>query len=119
VPSWLHAGRSRETSTSSASLLMNLMKLRCLLTCLGAVAALHAPGRAQEILLQEGFNDDGTEADPPRYTLIGREIFEPQRIIDDLGIFDQKGAIYWDHSFKISYVGNPTIPARRAIFPWT
>lgn len=82
-------------------------------TLLGAVTV-----PAQEVLLQEGFNTDGTEASPPRYTLIGRDVYEPQRIRDELGNFDQKGPIYWDHNFKVSYVGNPTIPGRRAIVTW-
>ena len=85
-----------------------------------AVSALCGLGsaQAQEVLLQEGFNTDGASANPPRYTLIGRDVYEPERVRNELGNFDQKGPIYWDHNFKVSYAGNPTITGRRAIFGW-
>jgi hypothetical protein len=76
------------------------------------------PVLGQEVLLQEGFNTDGEAATPPRYTMVGRDVYEPQRIRDELANFDQKGPIYWEHNFNVSYVGNPTIPGRRAIFTW-
>lgn len=85
-----------------------------------AVSALCGWGsaHAQEILLQEGFNTDGAAANPPRYTMTGRDVYEPERVRSELGNFDQKGPIYWDHNFKVSYAGNPTITGRRAIFGW-
>jgi hypothetical protein len=97
---------------------MNPTPLRALCTGLAAALAASVMVHAQEILLQEGFNTDGDMATPRRYTLIGREAFEPDRIINELGLFDQKGPMYWAHNFDVSYVGNPTIPARRAIVTW-
>lgn len=79
-------------------------------------AAVVAP--AQELLLQEGFNTDGEAVSPKRYTMTGRNLYEPERIRSELNNFDQKGPIYWEHNFKVSYTGNPAIPARRAIFGW-
>lgn len=65
---------------------------------LAAVATLATLGglpdlSAQELLLQEGFNTDGEAASPKRYTMSGRELYEPDRIRDVLGNFDQKGPI--------------------------
>lgn len=74
--------------------------------------------RAQTLIYQEGFNDDGEKASPPRYTVDGREVFEVQRIVDELNNADQKGPIYWAHNFDVSFVGIPEIPARRMIFAW-
>jgi hypothetical protein len=71
---------------------------------------------AAETLLQEGFNTDGTTSG--RYTMTGRDVYEVPRIIADLSNYDQKGSLYWDHSFNVSFVGNPNIPARRAMFAW-
>src|SRR5690606_19111431 len=87
---------------------MNPNVLRAL--CTGFVITLAAPvaTHAQEILLQEGFNTDGDTSTPRRYTLIGRDVYEPDRIVNELGIFDQKGPVYWAHNFDVSYVGNPT-----------
>jgi len=96
---------------------MKSSHLRHLLLAASAACGL-SRATAQEVLLQEGFNTDGTAVNPARYTLVGREIYEPERIRAELNNFDQKGPIYWDHNFKVSYVGNPTIPARRAIFGW-
>lgn len=103
----------------TSSLRMKSNSLRAWLGMTAASLALGGIGNAQELILQEGFNTDGDTGSPKRYTLTGREVYEPQEILDDLGLFDQKGPIYWDHSFNISYVGNPNIPARRAIFTWT
>lgn len=97
---------------------MNSNRLRALLGAAAAVAGATGALQAQEILLQEGFNTDGEASTPKRYTMTGRELFEPERIRSELGNFDQKGPIYWEHSFNVSYAGNPTIPARRAIFGW-
>lgn len=71
---------------------------------------------AAELVHQEGFNTDGTTSG--RYTMTGRDIYEVPRIQSVLANFDQKGPLYWDHNFNVSYVGNPAIPARRMLFPW-
>ena len=73
---------------------------------------------AQQLIYQEGFNDDGEAASPQRYTMTGRDVYEVPRIQSELLNFDQKGPMYWAHNFEVSYVGNPMIPARRAIFTW-
>ncbi len=99
---------------------MNQTQLGRWTFALGIAATLVAPRllEAQEILLQEGFNTDGEAATPKRYTLTGRDLYEPERIRADLGNFDQKGPIYWEHSFNVSFTGNPDIPGRRAILTW-
>ena len=73
---------------------------------------------AAELIYQEGFNTDGSTNATPRYTFTGKDVFEVPRIQTELLNFDQKGPIYWAHNFEVSYVGNPTIPARRVIFTW-
>jgi hypothetical protein len=94
-------------------------RLRSVLTAAAtAVIGAQGPLLAQEVLLQEGFNTDGEASSPKRYTMTGRGLYEPDRIRAELNNFDQKGPIYWEHSFKVSYTGNPNIPARRAIFGW-
>lgn len=80
-------------------------------------AMVGAPAQAQ-LLYQEGFNDDGEAANPKRYTMIGRDIYEVTRTQTELNNFDQKGPLWWDHNFKVSYAGNPNIPARRMILTW-
>ena len=89
---------------------------RCILTLFAVGGVWIAP--AQQLIYQEGFNDDGEAANPQRYTMTGRDVYEVPRIVSELGNFDQKGPIYWAHNFDVSYAGNPTIPARRAIFTW-
>lgn len=96
---------------------MNSQSCRMAIAAL-ALCTLGPTAGTQEILLQEGFNTDGEASTPKRYTMTGRDLFEPARIRDELQIFDQKGPIYWEHSFNVSYVGNPDIPARRAILAW-
>ncbi|MCC7376183.1 MAG: hypothetical protein IT581_16105 [Verrucomicrobiales bacterium] len=91
--------------------------LKCKAACVAGLAVASA-SYSQEVLLREGFNDDGEATNPKRYTMTGRDLFEPDRIRAELSNFDQKGPIYWEHSFKVSYTGNPEIPARRAIFTW-
>lgn len=83
-----------------------------------ALAAAQSALSAQELIYQEGFNDDGSKATPPRYTFVGRDVYEVPRIQSELGNFDQKGPLYWGHNFDTTYVGNPEIPARRMIFTW-
>src|SRR5688572_6743370 len=73
---------------------------------------------AADLIYQERFNNDGSAATPARYTFTGRDVYEVPRIQSELANFDQKGPLYWAHNFDVSYVGNPTIPARRAMFTW-
>ncbi|MGZ8938458.1 MAG: hypothetical protein ACXW32_04530 [Limisphaerales bacterium] len=73
---------------------------------------------AAELIYQEGFNNDGSTNPTPRYTFTGKDVFEVPRIQAERDNYDQKGPIYWAHNFEVSYVGNPAIPARRAIFTW-
>lgn len=73
---------------------------------------------AQELLYQEGFNNDGEATVPPRYTLTGKAVYEVDRIQSELANFDQKGPIYWAHNFETTFVGNPAVPARRMTFTW-
>ncbi|HET6408018.1 MAG TPA: PA14 domain-containing protein, partial [Chthoniobacteraceae bacterium] len=70
------------------------------------------------LIYQEGFNTDGSTNATPRYTFVGKDVYEVPRIQAERANYDQKGPIYWAHNFEVSYVGNPTIPARRAIFTW-
>lgn len=90
---------------------------RQVLVIVGALV-LGASAHGQELIYQEGFNTDGAGANPPRYTFTGRDKFEVPRIQSELSNFDQKGPIFWGHNFEVSYVGNPTIPARRMIMTW-
>jgi hypothetical protein len=80
--------------------------------------ALCGSASAAELLYQEGFNNDGSAANPARYTFIGRDVYEVPRIQAELSNYDQKGPLYWAHNFDASFVGNPNIPARRAIVTW-
>src|SRR5262245_48744331 len=74
---------------------------------------------AQQLIYQEGFNNDGETNVPPRYTTIGRDVYEVPRIISELNRTDQLGPIYWAHNFEVSFVGVPApTPARRAILAW-
>ena len=71
---------------------------------------------AQEVIYQEGFNDDGEAANPKRYTTLGRAVYEIPQIRSDLNNTDQLGPIYWAHNFEVSFVGVPgPTPARRMI----
>ncbi len=91
-------------------------RVRRILLTAGLTAACAAS--AQELVYQEGFNTDGSPNVPPRYTFIGRDVYEVPRIQADLGLYDQKGPMYWAHNFDTTYVGNPEIPARRMIWTW-
>src|SRR4051794_30709670 len=62
---------------------------------------------AQEVIYQEGFNDDGEAASPKRYTTTGRDVYEIPRIRSELNNTDQLGPIYWAHNFEVSFVGVP------------
>ena len=73
---------------------------------------------AAELIYQEGFNNDGSTANPARYTFIGKDVYEVPRIQSELANYDQKGPLYWAHNFEASFVGNPNIPGRRAMFTW-
>lgn len=83
----------------------------CALAALGAVST-----QAQELIYQEGFNDDGVATG--RYTVVGGDVYEVPRIQSDLNFYDQKGPLYWARSQETTFVGVPNIPARRALFAW-
>lgn len=72
----------------------------------------------QELIYQEGFNSDGENANPQRYTFVGRDLYEVPRIQSVLNNFDQKGPLFFGHSFDASFVGVPAIPERRMILTW-
>lgn len=77
---------------------------------------------AQTLIYQEGFNDDGEAANPPRYTTTGRDVWELSRIFGNPPLdtaSSQRGPIYWAHNFEVSFVGIPNIPARRMMFTWS
>jgi len=83
-----------------------------------ALGCLAVSTQAQTLIYQEGFNNDGETNSPPRYTTVGRNVFEVPRIQSEIGNFDQKGPLYWAHNFEVSYAGIPNIPARRMVFTW-
>ena len=93
-------------------------RLTKLLTALPSILALGLTTPAAELVYQEGFNNDGSTSAPPRYTFIGKDVFEVPRIQSELSNYDQKGPLYWAHNFEASFVGNPNIPGRRAMFTW-
>ena len=66
---------------------------------------------AQQLIYQEGFNDDGEAANPPAIHDDRAGVFEVPEIQSELGYFDQKGPLYWAHNFDVSYAGIP--PFRR------
>ena len=78
------------------------------------------PASAQ-LIYQEGFNDDGSKAVPPRYTITDGMAYEPPfEVGNPFGIPDtQLGPVYWAHSFEVSFVGVPGPTAgRRAMLAW-
>ncbi|MCI0534255.1 MAG: hypothetical protein L0Z50_03400, partial [Verrucomicrobiales bacterium] len=82
-----------------------------------AVTNLAAP--AQELIYQEDFESDGEAANPQRYTTIGREAFEVDRIQSELSILDQLGPIYFAHNNEVSYTGVPApTGGRRMVMAW-
>ncbi|HUS36492.1 MAG TPA: PA14 domain-containing protein, partial [Verrucomicrobiae bacterium] len=84
------------------------------------VAAVGCTVMAQELIYQEGFNTDGSVANPIRYTFTGHGVYEVPAIQTQFSNYDQKGPIYWAHNFETSKLdsGNPEIPARRMIWTW-
>ncbi|MCW5557280.1 MAG: hypothetical protein KIT22_05535, partial [Verrucomicrobiae bacterium] len=75
-----------------------------------------------QLIYQEGFNDDGSTANPSRYTIIDGMKFEPP-FPSDLSVggipADQLGPVYWAHSFEVSIVGVPgPTQGRRAALAW-
>jgi hypothetical protein len=76
-------------------------------------------GWSAEVLLEEGFNTDGEAANPKRYSTTGREVYEVDRQLAELGLTTQTGPIYWAHNFEVSYAGVPApTAARRALMAW-
>lgn len=91
-------------------------RLAALLLAAGALAA-----PAAELLHQEGFNDDGSVTNPPRYTVVGGDVWELSRIFGDPPLASastQRGPVYFAHNFDVSFVGIPNIPARRMMLCW-
>jgi hypothetical protein len=89
---------------------------------IAAAAALAGLGslQAQELLLQEGFNTDGTTSNPKRYTVTGGFLSEPPHNTDNVASApDQVGPVYWARSAGISFVGVPApTKGRRALVAW-
>ncbi len=86
----------------------------CALAALGAAAI-----QSQELIYQEDFETDGEAANPQRYTTVGRDAFEVDRIRSEIGIQDQLGPIYWAHNNEVSYAGVPApTAARRMAMAW-
>ena len=95
--------------------------LRRILTAL-VFGVMVGTASAQQLIYQEGFNDDGEAANPPRYTTTGRDVWELDRIFGNpplASASSQRGPIYWAHNFEVSFVGIPNIPARRMMFTWS
>ncbi|MBM3822694.1 MAG: hypothetical protein FJ404_07410 [Verrucomicrobia bacterium] len=91
---------------------------RRVLGAAGILGVCLAQTATAQLIYQEGFNDDGEKATPPRYTMTGRAVYDVDRIQSELNNFDQKGPLFWDHNFNTTFVGNPDIPARRMILSW-
>jgi hypothetical protein len=91
------------------------MRLK-VVTALGLGVFFSLTARTQELIYKEDFNTDGSAT---RYTVVGGDVYEPDRIRSELGIQDQLGPIYWARSSDISFVGVPgATPGRRAILTW-
>lgn len=88
-----------------------------------AIAGLAAVGplSAAELIYQEGFNDDGELAVPPRWTSTGRYASEfphdPAFVTPNTS--DQVGPVFWGLNSEVSLVGvyGPTAE-RRALLVW-
>ncbi|MEO8426822.1 MAG: hypothetical protein ABI651_06895 [Verrucomicrobiota bacterium] len=88
-----------------------------IITSISALTVFRA--RAQQLIYQEGFNNDGEAATPKRYTTVGKDVYEIPRIRSELSNTDQLGPIYWAHNFEVSFAGVPApTPARRMIMVW-
>lgn len=82
-----------------------------------ALATFTAAG--QELIYQEDFETDGEAATPQRYTTVGRDVYEVDRIRSELGINDQLGPVYFAHNNEVSYTGVPApTAARRMAMAW-
>src|SRR5262245_61689248 len=82
------------------------------------IAAMKLAVRAQ-LIYQEDFETDGEAANPQRYTTVGRDVYEVDRIRNELGNQDQIGPIYFAHNNEVSYTGVPApTPARRMAMAW-
>ncbi len=99
---------------------MKFTQLRALMACSMALSGFVRMSMAQEVLLQEGFNDDGSASNPPRYTVTGGFKSEPPHSVDDVSsASDQTGPVYWARNTDVSFVGVPAPTAgRRAILVW-
>lgn len=74
---------------------------------------------SQELIYQEDFETDGEAANPQRYEMTGRDVYEVARIRSELGNQDQIGPIYFAHNNEVSYTGVPApTPARRMAMAW-
>jgi len=51
-----------------------------LLTTLTAALGCGLSSTAQPVIYQEGFNTDGEAGSPPRYTTLGRDVYEVDRL---------------------------------------
>jgi CHRD domain len=72
----------------------------------------------QELLHQEGFNDDGAIVNPPRYSVTGGFHSEVPHDPIDVGA-SQLGPVYWARNEGVSFVGVPAPTAgRRAVLLW-
>ena len=86
----------------------------CALTSLGALTP-----TAQELIYREDFETDGEATNPQRYTTVGRDVYEVDRIRSELNNPDQLGPIYWAPNFQVSYTGVPApTAARRMVMAW-
>jgi hypothetical protein len=115
---WFRKGAIMTRPFCRTSRFPSLARTIAQVAAIAIVTSYCASSARAQLIYQEGFNDDGEKANPPRYTTTGRDVFEVPRIISDLQNVDQKGPIYWAHNFEVSFVGIPAIPARRMLFAW-
>ena len=73
-----------------------------------ALATLTAP--AQELIYQEDFETDGEAANPQRYTTVGRDVYEVDRIRGELGKLQAAGTIPAGLDFKNVSLDPPKDP---------
>jgi hypothetical protein len=80
-------------------------------------AALTAPRAGVD--LPRRLESDGEAANPQRYTTVGRDAYEVDRIQSELAIMDQLGPIYFAHNNEVSYAGVPApTGGRRMAMAW-